>query len=82
MPPLAPGFGEMSPKTLMRLLQREFGYVVVRGAGSHQRLKSPTHPPITLAIHAKGLGPALVRSILVKQVGLTLEEAQEVVKRA
>lgn len=78
-----PGFPAMKAKQFRRLLRREFGYKVVRQQGSHRSLRSPTHPPLTL-YHADGadMWPPLIRKILVQDVGLTLEQAKEVVKRA
>lgn len=71
----------MKARRLQSLLQRKLGYVVVRSVGSHRRLEAPGHPPLTLAFHdGATIGPALVRRILTRGVGLTLEEAQEVVR--
>jgi predicted RNA binding protein YcfA (HicA-like mRNA interferase family) len=83
VPPLAPGFSAMRARSVLRLLQREFGYTVVRRSGSHRILKAPDRPRIIFAFHDKDeVGPSLLRDILVKQVGLSLEEAKEVVSRA
>jgi predicted RNA binding protein YcfA (HicA-like mRNA interferase family) len=55
--------------------------VVVRQRGSHKRLEAPGRPALTLAFKdGDELPPGLIRSILVKQVGLTLEEAEEVLR--
>jgi hypothetical protein len=63
-------------------LYREFSYEVVRSSGSHKTLHAPGRPPLTLAFNdGDSIGAQMVRDILVKQVGLSLEEAKEVVKR-
>ncbi|TQS44318.1 type II toxin-antitoxin system HicA family toxin [Cryptosporangium phraense] len=79
----APGFAALSARKLRRLLERELGYEVVRTTGSHRRLRSPGRPDLTFSFHdGDTVGASLVRTILVRQVGLTLEEAQEVASRA
>lgn len=78
-----PGFRAMSGKDMLALLERELGYVVVkgRGKGSHQILRSPGRPQLTWALGKRDLAPVEVRKILVKDVGLTMEEAKEVIER-
>lgn len=81
-----PAMGSQWPSVkaghLLRLLQRELGYQVVRQEGSHRQLRSPDHKPITFAFHdGVSIAPRTVRVILVQQVGLTLDEAREVIKR-
>ncbi len=72
----------MRARALRRLLERELGYQVVRTSGSHRRLRAEGRPDITFAFHDnETVGPALVRAILVRQVQLTVAEAQEVVAR-
>lgn len=79
-----PGFPSLDGKRLRRLLERELGYRAVpgRGKGSHEILRSEEHPQLTWALSKRDLAPIEVRNILVKAVGLSLEEAMEVVKRA
>ena len=79
-----PGFPSLAGKRLRRLLERELGYSAVpgRGKGSHEILRSAEHPQLTWALSKRDLAPIEVRNILVKGVGLSLEEAMEVVKRA
>lgn len=82
--PTAPGFSAMKARRLRSLLQRELGYVVVpdRGKGSHRRLEAPGRPGLWFAFHdGDEVGAAMIRQILMRQVGLTLDEAKEVVKR-
>lgn len=82
MSPRAPGFAAMKARRLRRLLETQLGYTVVRQKGSHRRMESPGHRPIMFAFHdGDTVGPALVRDILVRQVGLTLEQAKEVAGR-
>lgn len=79
-----PGFPALAGKRMRRLLERELGYRVVagRGHGSHEILRSEEHRQLTWALSKRDLAPIEVRNILVKGVGLTLDEAKEVVKRA
>jgi predicted RNA binding protein YcfA (HicA-like mRNA interferase family) len=66
---------------MKRLLKRALGYDVVpnSGKGSHEYLENPDGRRIRWAYHDKReLSPIEVRNILVKQAGLTLEEAREV----
>ena len=73
----------MKARKLRRLLETELGYRAVRRpGGSHEKLKSAGRPTIIWAFHTTEVGPHLVRDILVKQAGLTVEEALEVVGRA
>lgn len=73
----------MRAKKLKKALVRQLGYVVERGKGSHFTLKAEGRPTLTFAFHdGVEIGPAMVRDILVKQVGLSLEEAKEVYRRA
>ncbi|MEU8328240.1 MULTISPECIES: type II toxin-antitoxin system HicA family toxin [unclassified Micromonospora] len=61
----------------------ELGYRVERQSGSHRRLVANGRPPITFAFHDKStVSPRAVGVILVQQVGLTPEEAREVLKSA
>lgn len=50
--------------------------------GSHRRLVAAGRPTLTWAFHdSVTIGPVMVRRILVKDVGLSQEEALEVVRR-
>ncbi|WP_026211677.1 type II toxin-antitoxin system HicA family toxin [Longispora albida] len=70
-------------RVLLRLLERELGYCEVRRTGSHRKLRSPGYPDITFAFHdGVTVSPRLVRIILVQQVGLSLDKAKELIKRA
>lgn len=75
----------MKARRLRSLLERRLGYVVVSGrskGGSHRRLEAPGRPGLWFAFHdGDEVGPAMIRTILVRQVGLTLDEAKEVVRR-
>ncbi len=81
----APGFGSMKARRLRSLLQRELGYTVDKTrskGGSHRRLVCEGRPDLTFAFHdGDEIGGTMVRTILVRGVGLTLEQALEVVMR-
>ena len=78
----APGFGAMKARRLRTLLERELGYEVVRQSGSHRTMRAAGRGDVLFAYHdGDEVGPARVRDILVKQVGLTLGQAKEVVTR-
>lgn len=75
----------MKARRLRSLLQRELGYEVdpasERG-GSHTWLVSAGRPRVRLAFHdGDEVGGDVVRKVLVRDVGLTLDEAREVVRR-
>lgn len=71
----------MRAREVLRLLA-VLGYEEVRREGLHRRLTCPNRPPITFSYHDRAtVGPQVVRSILVQQVGLTREEALEVIGR-
>ena len=66
---------------MLRLLERELGYDTARQRGSHRHLTAKGRPPLTFAFHPNdSLSPGEVRDILVKQVGLSQDEALRVVK--
>jgi predicted RNA binding protein YcfA (HicA-like mRNA interferase family) len=58
-------------------------YGVVRQVGSHRRLESAGgYPPLTFAWHdGATIAPGLVRKILVQQVGLSVQEALQCLRR-
>jgi predicted RNA binding protein YcfA (HicA-like mRNA interferase family) len=72
-------FPSMKAKRLLAVLEREpLGYEVARQSGSHRRMRSPDHPPLTFAFHDGATIPGgLVRKILVRDVGLDEEEARK-----
>ncbi|WP_376771509.1 type II toxin-antitoxin system HicA family toxin [Actinomadura alba] len=64
---------------MLRVL-RSLGYEEVRRRGSHCRLEAEGRPSLTFAFHdGVSLAPGVVRDILVKQVGLDVDEALKVV---
>jgi predicted RNA binding protein YcfA (HicA-like mRNA interferase family) len=66
---------------MLAVLQRELGYTVERQAGSHRRLAAKGRPTLTFAFHdGVSLSPGEVRDILIKQVGLSKEDALKVVR--
>lgn len=65
---------------MLTVLRRELGYEIVRQRGSHRRLEAAGRPALTFAFHnSESLSPGVVRDILVKQVGLSQDEALKVV---
>jgi predicted RNA binding protein YcfA (HicA-like mRNA interferase family) len=69
----------MKARRLLAVPERQpLGYEVVRQSGSHRRMQSLDHPPLTFAFHDGATIPAgLVRKILVKDIGLDEEEARK-----
>jgi predicted RNA binding protein YcfA (HicA-like mRNA interferase family) len=66
---------------MLAVLTGELAYEIVRQRGSHRRLEAEGRPPLTFAFHdSESLSPGVVRDILMKQVGLTYDEALRVVK--
>ena len=72
-----PDFPSLSARQLLAVLQREpLNYVVERQRGSHRHLVAAGRPRVLFSFHDKAtVPPGLVRSILVKTVGLTVDEA-------
>lgn len=72
-------FPSVKAKRLLAVLERApLNYRVVRQSGSHRRLESPNHPPLTFAFHDRATIPAgLVRKILVRDAGLAEDEARK-----
>jgi predicted RNA binding protein YcfA (HicA-like mRNA interferase family) len=70
-------FGSMKSKDLIALLKRQpLGYEVTHQTGSHRKLKSDDYPPLLFAFHDRDtVPPGLVRKILTKDVGLSKQEA-------
>lgn len=64
------------------LLFTQLGYSVVpkSGPGSHEWLESAEHPRIRWAFHKREISSIEIRNVLIKQVGLTMEQAKEVVR--
>ncbi len=74
----------MKARKLRTLLERELGYTLASTkGGSHRRLVCENRPQLTFAWHdGDEIGPAMVRHILVRDVGLSSDEAKELVRRA
>ncbi|HWW67497.1 MAG TPA: type II toxin-antitoxin system HicA family toxin [Solirubrobacterales bacterium] len=72
-------FPSIKARRLLAILERKpLGYRVVRQAGSHRRMESPQHPPLTFAFHDTATVPSgLVRKILTRDVGLAEQEARK-----
>lgn len=74
---MAQPFPSLKASALLAVLKREpLGYAVERQHGSHRRLTAHGRPPLTFAFHdGATIAPGLVRKILVKDVGLDVDEA-------
>lgn len=73
-------FPALRAQQLLTLLQREpLCYAVVRQKGSHRRLRSERgYPEIGFSFHdGVTIPPGLVRKILVADVGLSEDEARD-----
>jgi predicted RNA binding protein YcfA (HicA-like mRNA interferase family) len=69
-------FRSLKARELYRLLERELGYQVTRQTGSHRTMEASGRPTLHLAFHdGQSIPPGLVRKILVKDVGLSGDEA-------
>jgi predicted RNA binding protein YcfA (HicA-like mRNA interferase family) len=67
-----------SAEALAILTSEPLNYRVVRQSGSHRRLEADGRPTLTFAFHdGTTIAPGLVRKIFVNDVGLTDEEARE-----
>lgn len=73
-------FPSVKARVLLAALRREpLAYRVVRQEGSHRTLQAEGRPDLHFAFHdGATVGGSLVRRILVKDVGLTEDEAREV----
>jgi predicted RNA binding protein YcfA (HicA-like mRNA interferase family) len=71
-------FPAMKAKRLLAVLERKpLSYRIVRRAGSHRRMESANHPPLTFAFHDNAtISGGLVRKILTQDVGLAENEAR------
>jgi predicted RNA binding protein YcfA (HicA-like mRNA interferase family) len=70
-------FRSMGARELYRLLERELDYQVDRQTGSHRTMKAPGRPTLHLAFHDRqSIPPGLVRKVLVRDVGLSVDEAK------
>lgn len=69
----------MKAKRLLAILERKpLSYRVARQSGSHRRMEAEGRPSFTFAFHDKAtIRPALVRKILVEDVGLAEDEARK-----
>lgn len=72
-------FPSMKAKRLLATLERRpLGYRAVRQTGSHRRLEAAGRPPLTFAFHDNATIPsALVRKILIRDIGLAEDEARK-----
>lgn len=75
-------FPSLGAKQLLRVLQRSpLNYVIKRQSGSHRRLEAEGRQTLTFAYHdGVTVAPGAVRKVLVKDVGLTEQEALDLLK--
>ena len=78
----APGFPSMTARKFRKnILEGRLGYRLVpgRGKGSHRHYSAEGRDTILFAYHdSVDLGGSEIRSILVNQAGLTIDEAKRV----
>lgn len=72
-------FPSLKARKLLAVLRREpLSYTVTRQRGSHRTMESPRYPRLLFSFHdGADIAPGLVRKILVGDVGLTQDEALE-----
>lgn len=72
----------MKARELLRVLMREpLGYSISRQRGSHRMLVAQGRPPVLFSFHdGATVPPGAVAKILIKDVGLTEDEAWAVVR--
>lgn len=77
-----PQFPSMKAARLLRILMNEpLNYRLLRVNGSHRVLLSENYPPLTYSPHeGKEVTPKIVKHYLVHIVGLSVEEALELLK--
>ena len=73
-------YPSLKAKQMLTILTKEpLAYRVARQSGSHRTLESPEGPRLVFAFHDKAsIPPGLVRSLLEKKVGLTPDQAAEI----
>lgn len=75
-------FPAMKWPQLKRLLERRpLGYRVTKQTGSHRTMESEIYPTLWLAFHDRAeLPPGLLRKIMVKDIGLSEDDALELLR--
>ena len=75
-------FPSLKSKQFLKILMREpLNYSIVRIVGSHKTLSSVTFPTISYSFHQnKEISGHVVKRILMKNIGLTQQQALEVIK--
>jgi predicted RNA binding protein YcfA (HicA-like mRNA interferase family) len=75
-------FPSISADKLLKILKTApLNYEIVRTRGSHRVLKSKSgYKQLVLALHNKSVSPKMVKNILIKDIGLQLDEAKELFK--
>ncbi len=70
-----------SKQVLRLLLSNRFDYEIVRQRGSHRTLRSPRFPRIIYSYHDdKELSSGELRTLFCNTIGLTLNQALEVLR--
>lgn len=74
-------FPSMKPKEMLRVLTRDpLNYEIYQQSGSHRKLRASGRPQLIFAYHdGATIAPGMVRKMLVKDVGLSEEEALRLV---
>jgi predicted RNA binding protein YcfA (HicA-like mRNA interferase family) len=75
-------FPSLKARRLLSILCREpLAYAIARQKGSHRRLESSNgYPPLVFSFHDKQtIPPGLVRRVLVNDVGLSEQDAHDLV---
>jgi predicted RNA binding protein YcfA (HicA-like mRNA interferase family) len=76
-------FPAMKVRAFLALLAAEpLGYRIVTQTGSHRVMEAPNRRSLVVAFHGREIPGYLVRRILVVDVGLSVEEALEVIRGA
>lgn len=75
-------FPSLKGKKLIKILKRNpLNYEVTRQSGSHKTLESRNYPRLTFSFRdSQEISGGVVSDILIKQVGLSPEEARRLVK--
>ena len=77
-----PSFPAMTWPQFKRVLERRpLAYRVTKQSGSHRKMESDNYPTLWLAFHDRAeLAPGLIRKIMVKDIGLSEDEALQLLR--
>jgi predicted RNA binding protein YcfA (HicA-like mRNA interferase family) len=80
--PMPIDYPSMKASELKRILIRSLGYAETRRTGSHRRMESDNHPPLTFAFHDnQSIPPGLLKKILHKDIGLSDKEIRDILRQ-